>query len=219
MPGRSLLLAALLLGSLPLGGCTLFGIRSGTQEPAFTLLDRPAPDLEIRRYPARLAAATTVPGGDSSEARNQAFRILAAYIFGANRPGREIAMTVPVTLGQGGERIAMTLPVASEASPDGLVMQFLMPAAYDQASLPEPTDPRVRIVAVPPQEMAALRYSGSAGPGAVAERSAELLQRLQGTRWQAQGEPVALFYDPPWTIPWLRRNEVAVAVAPAGPAG
>jgi hypothetical protein len=76
-----------------------------------------------------------------------------------------------------------------------------------------PNDPAVRLVEVPGETMAVLRFTGDRGAAAVAARQAELLRGLAGTAWAPQGEPVAWFYDPPWTLPWLRRNEVAVPVA------
>jgi hypothetical protein len=69
---------------------------------------------------------------------------------------------------------------------------------------------------VPGEELAVLRFSGSTGAAAVAAREAELARVLEGSPWRAAGEPVALFYDPPWTLPFLRRNEVAVRVEPRG---
>jgi hypothetical protein len=62
--------------------------------------------------------------------------------------------------------------------------------------------------------VAVLRFSGVPNPAAVAEARARLVAALPATRWDAAGEPVAWFYDPPWTIPALRRNEIAVPVVP-----
>jgi len=61
-----------------------------------------------------------------------------------------------------------------------------------------------------------LRFTGSTAPQAVAAARARLLAALATGPWQPAGEPVAWFYDPPWTIPTLRRNEVAVPVTPRG---
>jgi len=62
--------------------------------------------------------------------------------------------------------------------------------------------------------MAVLRFTGLRGADAIAARQAELLERLESTAWKPIGPPLTWFYDPPWTIPFLRRNEVAVPVAP-----
>lgn len=209
---------ATLLGGLLLGACSAFGIRSGTEEPRYSVAGRVG-DVEIRRYAPRLAAETTVPG-DAYDARGEGFRRLAGYIFGGNQKRARIDMTAPVaqsTAGASarGERIAMTAPVAqapvAQASGDGgWVIRFFLPAALSDP--PAPNDARVRIVPVPEQTMAVLRFSGTAGEDVVASRRAALLAALSSTAWHPAGEPVTWFYDPPWTLPPLRRNEVAVPV-------
>ena len=207
---------ATLLGSLLLGACSAFGIRSGTEEPRYATAERLG-DVEIRRYAPRLAAETVVPG-DAYSARGEGFRRLAGYIFGGNAGGRRIDMTAPVAQASAGsgERIAMTAPVAqapaTQASGEGgWTVRFFLPAALTDP--PAPNDARVRIVPVPEETMAVLRFSGTATEAAVAERTKALLAALSGTAWRPAGEPVAWFYDPPWTLPPLRRNEVAVPVA------
>lgn len=202
---------ATLLGSLLLGACSAFGIRSGTEEPRYSTVER-LDNVEIRRYAPRLAAETTVPG-DAFNARGEGFRRLAGYIFGGNAGRRRIDMTAPVAQAsaQPGERIAMTAPVAQAPGEGGWVIRFFLPAALTDP--PAPNDARVRIVPVPEETMAVLRFSGTATEAAVAERTKALTTALSGTAWRPAGEPVAWFYDPPWTLPPLRRNEVAVPVA------
>ncbi len=200
-----------LLASLTLPACTVLGIRSGTEEPHFVTLATLG-DVQIRRYDARLAAETTVEGTER-HARYAGFRRLADYIFGANRAQAKIAMTAPVGQQREGTAIAMTAPVAQEAAGDGRwTIRFFMPARYTAATLPVPTDPAVRIVTVPAQTYAVLRFSGLPTPQSVAGEQARLLRTIGGSAWQATGAPLAWFYDPPWTIPFLRRNEVAVEV-------
>ncbi len=205
---------ASLLGGLLLGACSAFGIRSGTEEPRHTVAERLG-DVEIRRYAPRLAAETTVAGG-AYAARGEGFRRLAGYIFGGNRKQARIDMTAPVaqSSASSGERIAMTAPVAQEAGDSGWVIRFFLPAALSDP--PAPNDARVRIVPVPEETVAVLRFSGTATEAAIADRRAALLAALSGTAWRPAGEPVSWFYDPPWTLPPLRRNEVAVPVARQG---
>ena len=123
-------------------------------------------------------------------------------------------MTVPVESAARGEEIAMTTPVETAPAADGgYAMRFFLPSSYTLASAPEPTDPRVRIVAVPETTEAVLSFTGSRSPERVADEQERLLSALASSAWRPTGPPVALFYDPPWTIPFLRRNEVAVPVA------
>ncbi|WP_372623973.1 SOUL family heme-binding protein [Falsiroseomonas sp.] len=197
---------AAVASSLLLGACSVVGVRAGTEEPRYETLGIEA-GLEIRRYAARLAAETAVEG-DETGSRSEGFSRLARYIFGANQGSAKIAMTAPVA--QQPTRIAMTAPVAQAATPDGYRIRFFLPAALRDP--PVPQDPRVSIVQVPPETVAVLRFSGSTTPAAVAEARDRLLAALPATGWVQAGAPVAWFYDPPWTIPALRRNEVAVPV-------
>ncbi len=202
---------ATLLGSLLLSACTVFGIRGGTAEPQHSVAERLG-DVEVRRYAPRIAAETTVPG-DAASARGEGFRRLAGYIFGGNQGRVRIEMTAPVAQSgaQPGERIAITAPVAQAADANGWVIRFFLPA--DLADPPKPNDGRVRIVPVPAETMAVLRFSGLATDDAISTQRAALLAALAGTRWRPGADPVTWFYDPPWTLPPLRRNEVAVMVS------
>ncbi len=192
---------------------SVVGLRFGTEEPPYThtALTR---RVEIRHYDTRIAAQTTVFGGDESAARSAGFRRLAGYIFGKNHQGTKIAMTAPVSQ-QAGEKIAMTAPVAQEPGPDGgSVIRFFMPTEYTMEMLPTPDDDSVVLVTVPGETVAVLRFTGDRSPSAVESHTAQLLDTLQDNGFKPNGTPVAWFYDPPWTIPFRRRNEVAVAVTP-----
>jgi hypothetical protein len=208
MPGKPSLLATLLLT-----GCSVVGVRTGTEEPHYTVIGHQGP-AEIRRYDARIAAETTVDTTDEIAARGTGFRRLAGYIFGANTTRTSIAMTAPVS--QASEKIAMTAPVATNHDASGWTIRFFMPAGSTLETLPQPKDPAIRLVPIAPQTSAVIRFTGSTGPDAVATQQALLLNTLADGPWQPEGQPVAWFYDPPWTLPFFRRNEVAVPVQPAG---
>jgi hypothetical protein len=199
-----------LLSSLLLGACSVVGIRSGTEEPRFEVVDR-AGAVEIRRYAPRIAAETTVAGPEEA-ARSDGFRRLAGYIFGGNARRDRIAMTAPVAQ-QPGQRIAMTAPVAQSGDAEGWRIRFFMPARFTLDTLPVPDDARVALVELPEETVAVLRFSGLPGAAAVARNAAALSAALETSGWAAAGPVQAWFYDPPWTVPALRRNEVAVAAA------
>jgi hypothetical protein len=191
----------------------IFGLRI-YEEPAYALLDAPADKIEIRRYGPRLAAEVEIDErGDAG--RGRAFGLLFAYIAGANRgvggASERVAMTVPVDVARPA-RIAMTAPVET-ASQGGIVrMRFFLPARYSRDSAPAPTDPRVKIVTVAEETLAALRFSGTGRD--LDRRKEDLLAALEKTHWLPTGAAYGLFYDAPFTIPFLRRNEAAVTVAP-----
>jgi hypothetical protein len=192
-------------------GGSIVGIRHGTEEPAYTV-EREIDGVEIRRYGPRIAAETSV-ATDEEAARNEGFRRLARYIFGGNSANDKIAMTAPVAQQQS-EKIAMTAPVATQrGSADDWIIRFFMPSKYTMDTLPKPKDDRVRLVEVPGETVAVLRYNGSYGPEAVAARTTQLLETLHRYDIEAVGEPLSWFYDPPWTVPFRRRNEVVVGVA------
>jgi len=205
----------LLVAAALIVGCSLFGFHGGLEQPSYEVVGHVGERIEVRRYGPRLVAETTVEAADEATARNEAFRILAAYIFGDNRPQRSVAMTSPVAVAETSESIAMTAPVTTaRAGTNRWSMRFFLPAELTRESAPEPIDPHVRIAEIPGETLAILGFSGRGRPEAVAEREVELRSRLADSQWKASGHPVALFYDPPWTIPLLRRNEVALPVAP-----
>jgi hypothetical protein len=200
----------LLLSSLLLGACSVVGIRSGTEEPRFETVETLGA-VEIRRYASRIAAETEVAGSEEA-ARNEGFRRLAGYIFGGNAKRDRIAMTAPVAQAPG-ERIAMTAPVAQAGGAEGWRIRFFMPARFTMDTLPVPDDARVALVPAPEETVAVLRFSGIPRAAAVAENTAALDAALARSAWVATGPAQAWFYDPPWTVPALRRNEIAVPVA------
>jgi hypothetical protein len=202
------------LGQVAEAGGSIIGVRSGTEEPPFTV-QRQVRGVEIRHYGPRIAAETTIDA-DEEKARSEGFRRLAGYIFGGNTTKSKIAMTAPVAQ-QSSEKIAMTAPVAAQRDGSGQwVIRFFTPVEYTMETLPTPNDERVRLVDVPAETVAVLRYSGIASPAAVASHTGELLTTLRDNGFEPKGEPFSWFYDPPWTIPFRRRNEVVVGLESAG---
>lgn len=193
---------------------SVVGLRWGTEEPRFTVLDtvdRDGTKVEIRRYDDRIAAETTV-AADEDAARNVGFRRLAGYIFGGNDGGRKIAMTAPVTQRSSGQKIAMTAPVAQQTGGGPSTIRFFMPSKWTMETLPTPNDERVQLVEVPGETVAVLRFSGDRSPAEVARRVGQLREALSGSGYQPAGEPMSWFYDPPFTLPFRRRNEVVLPV-------
>jgi hypothetical protein len=204
---------ALLVLSTLLSACSFLGVRSGYQQPEYEIVGRVGESIEIRSYGSRLAAEASIESSDSGEGRNASFRLLFDYISGGNRTGASIAMTAPVESDGASEEIAMTAPVETARTDESRVyMRFFLPAKYDRETVPKPTDARVRIVEVPAQTLAVLRFTGFGSEESVAKKKAELLRGLEGSSWRPESQAVAYFYDPPWTLPFFRRNEVVVAV-------
>lgn len=192
---------------------SVVGVRHGTEEPTYGA-EQLTRHVQIRHYGQRIAAETTVAAGEEA-ARNIGFRRLAGYIFGGNNTATKIAMTAPVAQHKPiGEKIAMTAPVAQQPDISGQwVIRFFLPADKRMATLPQPNDPGVRIVAIPAETVAVRTFTGSRSPRAVAANTAKLLETLREMGFEPTGTPAAWFYDPPWTVARLRRNEIAVPVA------
>lgn len=200
-------------GLVMAGALQTVGVRGATEQPVYSVIEK-TERIEVRRYAPALAAETVVSAG-AMEARNEGFERLANYIFGGNTARGSIAMTAPVvTTREKGEAIAMTAPVVQAPEGGGAwKVQFIMPSKYTLQTLPAPNDPRVRIVEVPARDYAVITFSGSRGAEAVERHTARLMSEVAASGWRAAGEPVSWFYDPPWTPPFLRRNEVAVPVS------
>lgn len=190
---------------------SMVGIRVGTEEPHY-LATKLSGQVEIRRYGPRIAAETTV-SADEDRARSIGFRRLAGYIFGGNHRDETIAMTAPVSQ-QSREKIAMTAPVAQARDGENSTIRFYMPSKWTMDTLPTPDDENVRLVQVPGETVAVLRFTGDRSPRAVAERTRELSATLRANGIEPAGPPQSWFYDPPWTLPFRRRNEIAIPVRP-----
>lgn len=203
----SVLALALLLWVTGLGR-SLFGIRGSYEEHGYVVQEADGP-FEIRRYtPAVVARTVVAPGPRRPE--NAAFRRLAGYIFGGNEASASIAMTVPVVQRAEGVPIAMTVPVTGRATESGYRMHFVMPAEWTLETLPVPLDPEVELAEIPAQTFAVLRFSGVAYAEDLEKRLPTLLAWMEKRGLDAAGEPRMAFYDPPWTLPFCRRNEVLV---------
>lgn len=194
-------------------GCSLVGIRS-VEEANYSVLKN-QDQFEIREYEALVVAETLVNTG-FDEAGKVAFKRLFGYISGDNSAASEIAMTAPVmALKQNlekGEKISMTAPVTGQKSALGWRFAFVLPATYTLESAPLPESPEVRLVLVPARKVAVKRYSGSWSETAY-ETNLKLLQDwMQQNRLEADSLPSVAGYDPPWTLPFLRRNEIMIDV-------
>jgi hypothetical protein len=144
---------------------------------------------------------------------NKAFRPLFNYISGANRSKGKIAMTAPVAQQREGEKIAMTAPVGQRRVQESWAVSFMMPASYTLATLPRPNDASVTLREVPGGRHAVLVFSGFTGEDKVRANTAELLAWMGTKGFKPAGPPQLARYDPPWQLPFMRRNEIVVPVA------
>ena len=186
-----------------------------TEEPKYTVLNQ-ADDFELRRYDSQIVAQTWV-SGDQKQAGIKGFRVLADYIFGNNTaPSGEsskISMTSPVKMQpQTGEsqKIAMTSPVAMQEQDGKWRVRFVMPSKYTMQTLPKPNNSEVSLIEVPMQTYGVIKFSGLTGEQKVANKTQALKTWMQGQNLKIIGDAEMARYDPPWTLPFMRRNEVMI---------
>ena len=183
------------------------------EEPKFVSSDIEAP-FEIRQYESILIAEVLVEG-TRDEASNKGFRLIAAYIFGQNQVNEKISMTAPVTVEEQNiksEKIAMTAPVGIEPNAGKWTVSFVMPAQYTMESLPKPLNDKVQLRQISAVKRAVVSFSGFYDTQKVAEKTLELEMWMKTRNLQANGAPHFARYNPPWTLPFMRRNEIMITV-------
>jgi hypothetical protein len=198
--------ATLVLGT----ACSVVGINT-VEEASYRMLQEDG-KFELREYAPLLVAETTVDA-DFKDAGNTAFRRLFGYISGDNESKQKIAMTAPVVADSSkGEKIEMTAPVIGEPDGDRWRYRFVLPASYSLETAPAPLNDSVRLTAVPKKKVAVLRFSGRVNKVVIDEKSAQLSRWMKANNLDMASEPRWAGYNPPWTIPFLRRNEVMIDV-------
>lgn len=169
-----------------------------TEIPYYTILTQ-MDGCELRRYDAQIVAQTWASGARDVAGR-QGFKILAGYIFGKNS----------TQSGDSG-KIAMTAPVMMQQTADKWRIQFVMPSHYTLQDLPQPNDINISISTLPIQMFAVIQFSGMAGADAVAKKTTELQTWIAHQNLMVIGVPELARYNPPWTLPFMRRNEIMIA--------
>jgi hypothetical protein len=183
---------------------------------------------ELRQYAPMLIAETVVEG-DMDEASNKGFRLIADFIFGNNQvagaASEKIAMTAPVTVEPQSAKISMTAPVTVEPQHAGthanVNMQtaqqwrinFVMPSRYTLATIPKPNNRAVTLKEVPSKSFVVLKYSGFNTVARVQSKTQEAIEWAAQKHLKVIGTPQLSRYDPPWTLPMFRRNEIMIEVA------
>ena len=200
---------AAVCSSLTLAACSLVGIRTSPEPPHEVL--RSEGKIELRQYQPQLIAETFVQK-DYDQAGSAGFRRLAGYIFGGNRAKEQISMTAPVLQEAQSRSIAMTAPVLQEETADGWWMAFILPVEITLANAPEPTNPAAKLRELPAKRQVSLQYSGRNSPGEMQRQAKELSAWIDQQGLRPLTDPKMASYDPPWTLWFLRRNEVQVEV-------
>ena len=197
------------LGALFSGLLGVVGIRM-EETPSYQVV-RSEGCIELREYAPRLVVQTRVEGS-MEQGSSEAFNRLAGYIFGKNEAGRKVEMTAPVTMEPQSTRIPMTAPVTMESSGESTLMQFAVPSRFDAASVPRPTDERITVRELPAERLAVIRYSGRLTGDNARTNEKALREWMAAAHLEAAGPARVAGYDSPFSLPFLRRNEVMIPV-------
>jgi hypothetical protein len=198
-PLNTLKLVLLLIAAMPL-------LSQATEEPGYKVV-RQLDGAEVRQHEGYVVAQVLVDG-PADKAGNQAFPILAGYIFGKNKGAREFEMTAPVTQAAAPIQREMTAPVTQTTAAGGYLVQFVLPKGVTLVSAPEPLDSRVELRDVPSSRVAVIRYSGFWSQSNYDEH----LTKLKSAQIVWTGEPTLSRYDPPFTPWFMRRNEIRLTL-------
>lgn len=207
MTKKTIFFAILFCGSI-LVGCAMVGpIMSDVEKPKYqaTALTN---DIELRSYDPMLVAMVQM-SGSRKDAISEGFRVLADYIFGNNTLEQNISMTAPVEQ-QAGQKISMTAPVQQQQRSNSWMISFVMPKQFTLKTIPKPNNEMVKINEVPAQRFITIRFSGSNSDDNVRKNESALFNYITQNKINVTGEPKYAFYNPPWTLPFMRRNEIMV---------
>lgn len=178
------------------------------ETPRFEVLSS-ASGYEIRRYDPMIIAEVTYSGDRAGSGTSNAFRSLAGYIFGSNSVS---------TSSSSSASIPMTAPVMTETTAESCKMAFMMPhSRYSSVDeLPVPKDSRIEMKEVPERFLAVAEFSGKADEAMVREKEEALKKMLEADGVKVKGgmdaKAVLSQFNPPWTIPSRRKNEIALEV-------
>ena len=184
-----------------------------TDEPDFNLIlkeDR----FEIREYAPKIIAQIEV-FGDFDQASSKGFKVLADYIFGNNKSkdgNSKIEMTAPVEMEPLPQKIDMTRPVLTEGNDNTWIVSFIMPNEFTLETLPEPNDKNIKILSIPKEKYAVIVFSGLVRESSYLEKENLLIQFIEENKLKTSGEIKIARYNPPWTLPFFRRNELMIKV-------
>ncbi len=183
------------------------------EEPEFISIEK-KDAFELREYQPKLIAQVLVTGTFDS-ASSKGFRLLADFIFGNNKTNegsKKIDMTAPVVTRDASEKIEMTAPVISEENERGWFISFNMPKQYSKETLPVPNNPEVKIIDVPSEKFAVITFSGLVRERKYAEMLSLLNEEMRKRNLEPKGPVILARYNPPWTLPFLRRNELMIRI-------
>ena len=190
---------------LAFGAAMIGPIMSNVEVPAYKIVKKEQ-NIEIRQYPPLIIAEVKTAGSRQDSIGN-GFRILADFIFGNNEGEKQLSMNGPIRQ-QEGIKIAMTAPVQQEKTDTEWAISFIMPSKFSIDTIPNPINDRIKIIQIPSKRYAVITFSGRSTEANLTKHTNELEIYMNGSSYSKVGNAKYAFYNPPWTLPFLRRNEV-----------
>ena len=199
-----LIVATILVGALATGP-----IMSNVETPSYKVIQSKG-KIEIREFDPMVIAEVQVVGR-RKDAISSGFKLLADYIFGNNISQENIDTTATIQQ-PASEKIAMTAPVQQQLANDSWLVSFVMPSEYNLEDLPKPKNIEVKLKNVPVKRFVTIQFSGTSSDENLAKHKKLLVEFIKNNSISVTGTSKYAFYNPPWTLPLMRRNEVMFEV-------
>ena len=199
-----LIVATILVGALATGP-----IMSNVETPSYKVIQSKG-KIEIREFDPMVIAEVQVVGR-RKDAISSGFKLLADYIFGNNISQENIDTTATIQQ-PASEKIAMTAPVQQQLANNSWLVSFVMPSEYNLEDLPKPKNIEVKLKNVPVKRFVTIRFSGTSSDENLAKHKKLLVEFIKTNSISVTGTSKYAFYNPPWTLPLMRRNEVMFEV-------
>lgn len=206
---KSWIIIVAIIGIVLVGIVAVGPIMSDVETPVYEVVKSQG-DIEIRQYDPMIIAEVQM-SGKREDAIGEGFRFLADYIFGNNIINKNIKMTAPV-LQQESTKIAMTAPVQQQSRGDYWHISFVMPSEYTIDTLPKPVNEIITLKEILAKTLAVITFSGTNSDENVKVHEKILLEYVSANHLTVIGTPKYAFYNPPWTLPHMRRNEVMIEI-------
>ena len=197
------------MGMIFIAGLMIGPVMSDVETPSYRIVQTQK-DIEIRHYEPMIVANVKVTG-DRENTLRKGFQLLADYIFGNNTVVQEISMTAPVQQ-QKYKKISMTAPVQQQAMDTSWEVSFVMPSGYNMVTLPRPNNDSVVIEEIPSEKFVVIIFSGASSNENVEKYERKLMSYVVRNNILVIGTPKYAFYNPPWTLPQMRRNEIMMKI-------
>ncbi|KKB96056.1 SOUL heme-binding protein [Candidatus Arcanobacter lacustris] len=167
------------------------------ENPEYTIIEY-HDQIELRDYDNFIVAQVMVKENFKT-ARSIGFKFLAHYISGDNI---------------GHLKIAMTAPVMQQKQENAWNISFVMPGLYSFDELPKPFNNKIKLLEIPQKIFVVIRFSGLTSDSNIARNLAKLKDFISEHNFKPLSQEIYAFYNPPWTLPFLRRNEIMVEIQP-----